>query len=47
MDLSPLHIQRLWGQTADYEVVQKIQPKYKPAKSGGVVHSTWEEVDMR
>lgn len=31
MDSSPLHIQHLWGQTADYEVVQKIQPKYKPA----------------
>lgn len=33
--------------TAGYEVVQKEQPRYKPAKPGGVIHSSWEEVDLR
>ena len=45
--MCPLHTWRAPVGIAGYEIVQRVQPSYRPEKPGGVIHSMWEEVGLR
>lgn len=45
--LRPLHTWRAPVRIVGCEIVQRVQPSYRPEKTGGGIHSTWEDVGLR